>query len=205
MLWGAVVVLSVGPRSGRAQTRLAIPFEDRVPVSVRGPLVALIDSVAATGIPRDPLIDKALEGASKGADARRILAAVRLVSVNLATAQRVLGAASTDELVAGAAAIRAGVPANELAEIRRVLPGRSLTVPLSVLSAIVVQGASASDATLAVVAYAKEKSDASLLAFGRDVARQISAGMSPYAALVSSVTGPTRASGGNAPPKKPKP
>jgi hypothetical protein len=163
----------------------ATAMDGRVSPTLRTQVMLLVDSAVAAGLPSAPLIDKALEGVSKGASERRILTAVRNVVVALGEAQRALGTVSNDELTAAAAALRAGVPATALVGLQRSLAGRSLVVPLSVLSALVVQGVTPPAATTAVVAYAKHNNDGQMLAYGRDIVREIAEGMDPQIAAMA--------------------
>lgn len=163
-------------------------LDGRVSTTLRAKVTALVDSAVAVGLPGEPLVDKALEGASKGADDSRILTAVRAVATALGKARHALGNASADELAAGASALRAGVSPGSLAGVRRALPGRSLVVPLSVLDALVVQGAPVATATAAVVAYAKRHDDSHMLDFGRAVASALAAGVAPEAAVAMAAT-----------------
>ncbi len=158
-------------------------------------LPALADSASAAGLPVGPLVDKALEGASKHADDNRIVAAVRAVMTDLGLARRSLGAsASVGELTAGVAVLRAGVSPSTLAAIRRSLPRRPLTVPLSVLGSLVVQGAPVASATSTVVDYAMRNDDERLLVFGGDVARSIARGVPPEVAITQPAKGATTSS-----------
>jgi len=166
------------------------PLDARLPASLRAKVVPLADSAAQAGLPRAPLIDKALEGVSKGADERRIVAAVRLVANNLGIARGALGAKSAPaEIAAGAAALRAGVASDALTRVRKELPGRVLTVPLSVLSALVVQGVAAPAAAEVVVAQAKRDDDQRLLVLGQDAVRRLAAGV-PATTVVSTFSVP---------------
>jgi hypothetical protein len=101
----------------------------------------LADSARAAGLPHEPLILKALEGASKGADSARIVTAVRALVERLQEAARALGPAATEaELVAGAAALRAGVQPNRLSSLKSLRPREQVTVPLSVLADLFTAG-----------------------------------------------------------------
>jgi hypothetical protein len=195
VLFGMMTMLATFSRAAHAQHPNTARLEARLPTTVRGPVVALADSAERAGLPRAPLIDKALEGVSKGANAQRILAAVRVVATNLGAARQALGdKAPADEVTAGAAALRSGVASNELVHMRKALPGRTLTVPLSVLSALVVQGISVSDASQVVVAQAKHDNDERLLAVGQDAVRRLAAGVPPQTvvqAFGASLTDPT--------------
>jgi hypothetical protein len=101
----------------------------------------LVDSAARAGLPVEPLVQKALEGESKGADSTRIVRAVQALFERLRTARRSLGDdAKEPELVAAAAALRAGASPATLAALRTLRPGQSLVVPLSVLADIIAAG-----------------------------------------------------------------
>ncbi|MGD2070478.1 MAG: hypothetical protein PVI57_17515 [Gemmatimonadota bacterium] len=86
---------------------------------------SLVDSARILGLPDEPLVRKALEGASKGASPGAIVVAVRDLLGDLATAGRVLGEdVSPDALQLGAAALEAGAPPETLQRLRdqRELP-----------------------------------------------------------------------------------
>jgi hypothetical protein len=101
----------------------------------------LADGARAAGLPHEPLILKALEGASKGADSARIVTAVQALAGRLLEAARALGpAASEAELVAGAAALRAGVQPDRLSALKSLRPREQVTVPLSVLADLFTAG-----------------------------------------------------------------
>jgi hypothetical protein len=100
----------------------------------------LVDSASLDGLPAEPLIQKALEGESKGADSARIVYAVEALLERLRVARRSLGRASEPELVAGAAALRAGASPVALGALRALRPGQPLVVPLSVLADIIASG-----------------------------------------------------------------
>lgn len=113
----------------------------RLDAATVGPVQALVDSARAAGLPAEPLVQKALEGESKGADRARIVAAVRLLYDGLRTAREQLGPEADDaELAAGASTLRAGATPRQLAELRSLRPDRSLVVPLGVLTDLVAHG-----------------------------------------------------------------
>jgi hypothetical protein len=93
------------------------------------------------GLPTEPLVQKALEGASKGAAGQRIVAAVQALLVDLSRAQQTLGRhAGADELVAGAAALRAGATPEMMDRIRRTRSDGGVAVPLAVFADLVAGG-----------------------------------------------------------------
>src|SRR5262245_23576091 len=83
----------------------------RLGAATRTAIVALADSLRVSGLPADPLYDRAAEGALKGADDARILVVVRALASRLRTSRALLGeSASGEALTAAAAALGAGVP-----------------------------------------------------------------------------------------------
>lgn len=174
VLLGALAV----PAAARAQVeRLA----GRLDEGTRAAVTAVIDSVSGAGVPAGPLVNKALEGASKGADGERIVAAVRTLAGDLARARLGLGAAATEpELVAGAAALRAGETPDFLARLRRDYPRESLVVPLAVVADLVARGVPADTAAQSVLALMREgERDEDLVAFRQSVERDIALGAAP--------------------------
>jgi hypothetical protein len=98
------------------------------------------DSASHGGLPTEPLVQKALEGESKGADSASIVRAVEALLERLRVARRALGGATEPELVAAAAALRAGADPATLGALRALRPGQPLVVPLSVLADIISAG-----------------------------------------------------------------
>ena len=140
---------------------------------------AVIDSAHGAGLPSEPLVQRALEGATKGAPGIRIVAAVRRLSTDLGAARTALGAnTSTPELEAGVAALRAGATPELLAHLRDVRRP-PLTMALSVLADLVASGVPADSAAAAVLALAPKARDADLVEFRRAVERDIALGAPP--------------------------
>jgi hypothetical protein len=177
-LVGAVTV-------GSASTHAQEPrLQGRIPEPARQTIDLLLDSARARGLPTEPLVDRALEGAVKGATGDRIVAAVRRLAGELETARAVLGDASAaEELIAGASALRAGADPDALAELRRARPAQSLTVATSVLADLVAVGVPVDTAVSAVLTLATGAEDADYIAFRRNVERDVALGASPVAAL----------------------
>ena len=201
----SVVVDTPAGRRSRLESRL----DPRTRVAVEH----VIDSAAAAGIPTEPLVDKALEGASKRAPAEAIVRAIRGLAVDLSTARQWLGPQSLSaELTAGASAIRAGVDTDALRRLRHDRPGQPLVIALSVLTDLIASGVPADNATRSVLALTNKGAvDEQLVAFRRDVERDIGIGAPPgIAASVRlgdfraslNVNDPGRAV---SPPRKPRP
>src|SRR6266446_1085311 len=106
------------------------------------------------GLPVEPIIQRALEGATKGASGARIVAAVRR---------------------------RAGATPEVLVHLRDVRRP-PLTMALSVLADLVASGVPADSAAAAVLALAPKARDADLVEFRRAVERDIALGAPPGAA-----------------------
>lgn len=101
----------------------------------------IIDSARAQHLPFEPLIQKALEGGSKGASAEMIVAAVRRLATRLQVARNSLGADATEaELVAGAAALDLGADTQSLRSLRAQKPEGGLTGPLMGLAYLLQRG-----------------------------------------------------------------
>ncbi len=159
-------------------------LRDRIPAPARITIDAILDSARAEGLPTEPLVDRALEGASKGAAADRILAAVQRLWGELQTARISLGlGSSAPEIVAGASALRAGADPDDLIRLRELRTRQSLTVASATLADLVAVGVPVDTAVAAVIALAEGADDADYLAFRRNVERDIALGASPVTAL----------------------
>jgi hypothetical protein len=169
----------------------------RLDPATRAAVSALVDSASAAGLPSEPLIQKALQGAMKNADGARILAAVRGLRSELATARGALGTSSSQaELVAGAGAVHAGISTAHLAQLRALRSGEPLTVPLATLADLVSKGVPADVAADAVLTLARRRaSDDEFMALFRDVGRDIEAGTPPADAATSRAKGSSGGSG----------
>ena len=193
-----VVALAVGLASAAsAAGAQGAPLAPREKLAARldsgavAAIMPVIDAAAGQGLPLDPLVQKALEGASKHASADRIVLAVRRLSSQLASARLALGnTASSPELVAGASALQAGVRPEVLATLRDERPQASLAVPLGVLAELIARGVPADTGAMAVVALVDAKvSDTQLVALRQDVERDIGVGAPPTTALIARTSG----------------
>jgi len=184
--FAAVAIVVGGASVANAQGIGALrQLDGRASASLKAQVTAVADSVARAGLPVAPLVDKTLEGISKGADDNRIMVAVRGVANDLGVARRALGPSSDNELSAAVAALRAGSTPAGLTRLRKELPGRQLVVPLSVLASLIVDGAPAPSAIVAVVANARQNDDTGLLAYGRSVSHDIAGGVAPLTAITT--------------------
>ncbi len=169
------------PAGLRAQDpRLQARFDARTRVAVQ----QIVDSASAARLPAEPLIDKALEGASKGADDARIVAAVRSLARRLGESRLALGTSANEaELVAGAGALSQGIAPATLSRLRSVRPGERLTLPLVVLTDLIARGVPPATASSVIVSLAGTVSGSdAFAALRRDVQQDIVAGADPAAA-----------------------
>ena len=165
-----------------AQVAAQDPRLERLDPDTRSAVVALVDSARGDGLPVEPLIQRALEGATKSAPGARIVAAVRRLTLDLGIARTALGTnASSPELEAGVAALRAGATPQVLTQLRTVRRP-PLTMALAVLADLVASGVPADSAAAAVLTLAPKARDADLVEFRRAVERDIALGAPPGAA-----------------------
>jgi hypothetical protein len=177
---GLLSVLAGWP--ARAQDkRLAARLDAETALAV----TRVADSVRAAGLPSDPLIGVALEGASRRAPNDRILAVVREYAAALGVARQTLGAsAAGDEIVSAAGVIVAGVAPRVVTEYRAARPTGSITVPLVVLADLVARGVPADTAASALGdALRGGARDDELTELRRRIERDILAGARPATAV----------------------
>lgn len=188
---------------------------DRLAPEARSLVAGVIDSARGAGLPADPLVNRALEGASKGAAAPLIAQAVRRLAAELGRAREALGpTAGTVELAAAADALRAGASPGVLQRLRDALGLRRLAVPLGVTADLTSRGVPADTAATLVITLARSVEDAQLLALERDVERDIALGAPPLAAasgrlatdaIMVNSPGPTQGGSANPSPARRKP
>ena len=182
-------MLSASPALARAQvdarpvarTTLDARLAARLDTATLGQIAQLMADASLRRLPVEPLVDKALEGASKGAPGPRIVDAVRRLSSDLAQSRRILGADATDaEVTAGAHALRAKLAPESLERMRRKRGGTPIIAALGVYQELVALRVPADTAAAAVVSLHQVGVSAERLpAFQHDVARDIAVGGSP--------------------------
>ena len=174
--------------AGRAAGQQTDPRLERLDAATRPAVAALVDSAGRALLPTEPLVQRALEGATKRASGELIVAAVRRFAAELGHARDALGStASPAELSAGAAALRAGASPTVLARLRQARR-EPLTMPLAVLADLVASGVPVDSAAAAVLALAARARDADLVEFRRAVERDIALGAPPAAATAAAAT-----------------
>jgi hypothetical protein len=164
-------------------------------------ITRVVTQAKAAGLPTDPLVATALEGASRHAPASQILAAVHRQADEFERSRAVLGPrASHAAIIAGASVLHAGVSADTLARLCATRPGRSFVIPMVVLADLVARGVPSVTATATVeTAVRTGARDTELLRLRERVAQDILRGASPgdatalrARALMLDLTAPTR-------------
>ena len=168
---------AVAQRGAQRDDRLSGRLDAATAASVQ----ETVDAAAKAGLPTDPLILKAMEGASKGARGPQIVAAVTRLRGQLHEALAALGRqSSAAEIVAGSAALQAGVRPTTLRELRAARPTGSLATALSVLTDLVARGVPGESASRAVIELVRAgASDSQVTAYQQGVEQQIIAGLPP--------------------------
>jgi hypothetical protein len=199
----ALAGLAIGaPALLRAQASADPLAGARLDAASRAAVQRVLDSARAGGLPTEPLVSKVLEGSAKGAPDARIVQVVRTLHVALGDARVALGAGATEaELVAGAAALQAGLQPTTLLDLRRTRGVRPVAGPLVVLADLMARGVPPAAASDAVLRLARAgATEAAYTTLRRDVERDIAAGAAPAAAaalragaIVPAIPGPTTA------------
>jgi hypothetical protein len=157
-------------------------LEARLDSATRAGVEAALVSARAEGLPTEPLVQKALEGASKGAPGPRIVDAVATVLADLRRAREALGvAAAADDLVAAAAALRAGATPTMIGEMRRVALHGAVAVPLAVFTDLVAGGMRTDAAWRSVAELARKGGDDEAFLRLRDRLEPAAPGSAPEA------------------------
>jgi hypothetical protein len=169
-----VAFLALAPRLEGQDARLT----ERLALPTAAAVQQLVDSAATAGLPTEPLIDLALEGAAKGATDQRIVAAVDRLWLALRSAAEALGAgASPGEIILGAYGLRQGMSPANLMTLRAGRPG-DLTVPLTVALDLAGRGVLPDSATAAIIELAP-RGDRDLRRLVQEVDRSLAGGGTP--------------------------
>ena len=184
----ALVALSLVARAAAGQDpRLARRLDKPTYIAVN----AIVDSARIAKLPTAPLVDKALEGAAKGSDGQKIVAAVHQLSLRMAASRRALGSGSTgDEIKAGATALGAGMTEHDLQRLRVAAGKRQVTMPLAVGIDLIGRDVPVATASSLVIQFARSGvRDADLALFQRNVRADIDRGADPTVAATTRARG----------------
>jgi len=156
-----------------------------------GAVSAIVDSARIAKLPTAPLVDKALEGSAKGSDGSNITSAVHLLFVRMGSAKKAIGPTATaDEIKSASDALDAGVSVRDLARLRAAAGKRPVTMPLAVLSDLILRKVPISTATDLVVQLARSGvKDTDFALFNRNVRADIDRGADPTVAATTRARG----------------
>ena len=189
---GLATLLLTGVASAPSQVTAQVTQQDQLQTSLiwrldqpsRLQLEVLFDSATKLGLPAEPLYAKTLEGISKGASSRRIVETIRKHFAALIDARAVLGTATTDELSSAAGALMAGIDRDQIGRMRRGRQGKSIAVPLVILSDLVYRGVPTGDASSAMVQLTQRGAlDSDFQGLWLRITQDIISGVPPAAAL----------------------
>ena len=176
-----VILFLVALVPGAAVAALDPRLAARLDAETAAAVGEVIDGARTKGLPVEPLVDRALEGSSRQAAGSRIIASVRSLAAELETAREALGSGSSAaELVAGAAALSAGLRPDTLARLRMARPESSVVVPLVVLTDLVTRRVPVETAAAAVLAATRARvPDRDLMRLRQRIDYDIRSGASP--------------------------
>lgn len=161
----------------------------RLPAAVAGRIQLLADSAIRVRLPAEPMIQKALEGQSKGAAGDRIVTAVSALFAALGSARSALGQGTVEsEIIAGAEWLRAGGTAPRLAGLRTAAPARQLAVAIAMGTDLMTRGWTEADAAAATDRFLSARAtDHDFLVLRDRIEQAVRSGGSPKTAVLSEV------------------
>ncbi len=175
-----LVLLPAFPAALVAQDARLERVRQAYPAETVAQIESILVDAQAAGVPRGPLVDKALEGAAKGVPGDRVVAALSAYSGRLGQSRSLMGAdRDAASVVAGADALRRGVPPQTVRTMARQHQG-DIAVPLVVMGDLVQAGVPADHAYQVVEgALARQHDPEEMLAIPGAVHRLMRQGQSP--------------------------
>jgi hypothetical protein len=167
------------------QQGVADRLAGRVPADVGAIAETLAARASARGLPVDPLIQKAIEGSAKGISSERVIAALRLVAMQLDTAAAALAGGTlgsdTSAIAAGEFAVTAGLSGRDVAQLARSKAARpDVIVGLRVAGTLAALGVPpAETVTLVTATLQSGRPAAELLALPARVQAEVARGTEP--------------------------
>jgi len=196
LVLGSTLTGALSAQDVRAQ------LEGRVSPEVQRAVRGIAADAAARGLPVDPLVQKAIEGAAKGVLADRVIAAVRALAGRLGEAREAVRAGGVaaprgDVVEGGADALNAGISGRQVSDLVRVSqppydPALTLQVAAT-LAALGVPPKQALELVQGMISAGRSPSD--LLG----LPGQVQAGVANGATPAQAAAGLARAAGGTPP------
>lgn len=156
-----------------------------LPADVRDKVIAIVTDATSRGLPGQAIADRALETVAKSRSGTDAVAAAQALAADLVTGRDALTSAGrspdASEIEAAATAKELGVDGATITDLASSAPsGRSLTVPLAVIGALVQRGLPSDDALAAVQERLTNRAtDAELASMPGDAGRMIAQGYRP--------------------------
>ena len=205
---GLALTLVLGSTLTGALNAQDVParLDRRVSPEVQRAVRGIAADAAARGLPVDPLVQKAIEGAAKGVPSDRVIAAVRALAGRLGEAREAVraggvAAPSGDVVEGGADALNAGISARQVSDLVRVSqPPQDPALTLGVaatLAALGVPPKQALELVQGMISAGRSPSD--LLGLPGEVQAGVARGATPAQAAA----GLARAAGGTPPGRLP--
>lgn len=137
--WLSILALMALAGTSVAQDVQRERLREAFPAEAVGQIEEILARAEAAGVPSEPLLAKALEGAAKRVPAERVVAALSAYANRMEQATTLVGPSRGDAAVVAAAdALRRGVPADALKALSK--HEGELAVPLVVLADLVEAG-----------------------------------------------------------------
>jgi len=169
------------------ETRLA----QRLDAETHASVMKVVDSARVQQLPVEPIVSKALLGATFRQPSAVITQSVNVVFQRLVASRDALAPTPTPgDIRAGAEAIALGVPSKTIRDLRSTFPDRSMVVPLAVLGELVANKVPV-DRAVGMVRELMRRgaSENQLVAFSEKVRDDISKGTSPSEAIATRIQG----------------
>ena len=200
------LVLATILAGGLAAQNVPPRLDGRVSPEVQRAVRRIAADAAARGLPVDPLVQKAIEGAAKGVPGERVIAAVRALATRLGEAREAVHdagvtAPSGDVVEGGADALNAGINGRQVSDLVRVSrPPYDPALTLRVAATLAALGVPAKQ-TLQLVqgVISAGRSPGDLLGLPGQVQAGVARGSTPAQAAA----GLARAAGGTPPGRTP--
>ena len=169
------------------ETRLA----QRLDAETHASVMKVVESAKEQQLPTEPIVSKALLGATFRQPGPVITQSVSVVLERLVASRDALAPTPTaGDIKAGAEAIALGVPSKTIRQLRSIFPDRSMVVPLAVLGELVANKVPV-DRAAELVQHLMRRgaSENQLVAFSGKVRDDIAHGRSPLEAIQTRLQG----------------
>ena len=187
----AAMIVASGTRQVGAQAAVqqstdpAARLAQRLDAETHASVMKVVESAQEQELPIEPIVSKALLGATFRQPAAVITQSVNVVLQRLVASRDALAPTPTPrDIAAGATAIELGVPSKTIHDLRSLFPDRSMVVPLAVLGELVANKVPVNRAAEMVRNLMRRgASENQLVAFSDKVREEVARGTSPSEAI----------------------